>query len=295
VAVLVKPARVDSLREGLAVTGLIEATATVEVVTAGREVGQVDYLILATKTADTASALESAAGVEVGAALSLQNGLAKDDALAQVFGAERVIGAACAVGAGLDAPGRARLTMNQATWVGEPGGGTSERVVRLAAVLRAAGFPAWSVTDIRAVEWYKLCMLLPGAFVTALSRRTYDEMALDEHLAPLWVRLLRETCAVANAEGITFTDPPGSPWRLGTWQHEPDDVVLEALRGIGERQRAAGEKMRPSMLQDVLAGRRTEAADLAGDLLARARRHGVAVPAAETCYALVRGLEEGLT
>src|SRR5439155_1493285 len=158
---------------------------------------------------------------------------------------------------------------------------------REAAALRAAGFPTWSVPDIRAVEWYKLCLVLPGAFVTALSRRTYAEMALDgQHLAPLWVRLMREVCSVAQAEGVTPTDPPASPWRLGTWQHEPDEVVLGELRGIGERQRAAGERMLPSMAQDVLARRRTEAEDLAGDLLRRARRLGVAIPATETCYAL---------
>jgi len=136
-------------------------------------------------------------------------------------------------------------------------------------------------------------MLLPGALVTALSRRSYDEMALDAHLAPLWVRLLRETCSVATAEGVTLADPPGSPWKLATWQFESDEAVLAALRGIGEGQRAVGQRMLPSMLQDVLAERRTEAAELAGDLLRLAYERGVLIPATETCYALVRGLEAG--
>ena len=296
VSVLARPERAPALREGLRVGGLVEATASLRVVTSGGEAGRADYLILATKTGDTAAALAALGGLDVGCALSLQNGLAKDDSLAATFGAERVIGAACAVGASLDAPGQARLTMLQPTWLGELGGGTSERVARLAATLRAAGFPTWSVPDIRAVEWYKLCLVLPGAFVTALSRRTYAEMALDgQYLAPLWVRLMREACSVAQAEGTALTDPPSSPWRLGSWQGEADEVVLAELRGIGERQRAAGEKMLPSMAQDVLAGRRTEAEDLAGDLLRRARRLGVAIPATETCYALVRGLEEGFS
>jgi 2-dehydropantoate 2-reductase len=272
---------------------LVAATAQVRLITSGTELGSADYVLLATKTGDTAAALAALRGLDIGCALSLQNGLAKDDALAAAFGPDRVVGAACAVGASLDAPGHARLTMIQPTWIGELDGGTSERAARLAAVLRAAGFPTWSVPNIRAVEWYKLCLVLPGAFVTALSRRTYDEMALDPHLAPLWVRLMREMCAVAAADGATLSDPPGLPWRLGTWQHEPDDAVLAGLREIGERQRAAGEKMRPSMFQDVLAQRRTEAEDLAGDLLRRAAQHHISVPATETCYALVRGLEEG--
>jgi 2-dehydropantoate 2-reductase len=227
--------------------------------------------------------------------LSLQNGLAKDDALAAAFGAERVLGAACAVGAGLLAPGHARLTMNLATWVGEPGGGTSQRAARLAAVLRAAGFPSWSVANIRAVAWYKLCGLLPGALVTALSRRGYDEMALHPELSALFVQIMRETFSVARAQGIRIADPPGSPWRFAEWLAGPDETALAGLRAIGARQRAAGERVLPSLLQDVLAQRPTEADDLAGDLVRRAQRLGVPVPATETCYRLMRGLEDGFS
>src|SRR6266542_2513775 len=155
VTVFTRPERVEQLRQGLRVSGLVDAAAAVGLVTSGREAGSADYLILATKTADTAAALDELAGLEVDGALSLQNGLAKDDALAAAFGPERVIGAACSVGASLVEPGHARLTMNVATWLGEPSGGSSERVARLASVLRAAGLPSRSVTDIRATTPYR--------------------------------------------------------------------------------------------------------------------------------------------
>ena len=293
VTVFTKPERVDRLRQGLRVTGLIDASANVGVVTSGRDAGTVDYLVLATKTADTDAALRGLDGLQVDGALSLQNGLAKDDALAAAFGAERVIGAACSVGASLAEPGHARLTMNVATWLGEPAGGSSQRVARLASVLRAAGPPTWSVDDIRAVEWYKLCLVLPGALVTALSRRSYAEMALHRELNALWVRLMRECVSVARAHGVTLVDPPAAPWYLASWQDMPGHEVAAGLRAIGERQQASGERMFPSMAQDVLAARRTEAHDLVGDLLRRAAERDVAVPALETCYRLVRGLEDG--
>ncbi len=334
VCVLTRPERVAALQRGLRVSGLVEATAEVEVVGHGREAVRADYVLVATKTQDTAPVLASLAGIEAGAVFSLQNGVAKDDALAAAFGAQRVIGAACAVGAGLLAPGHAQLTMNQGTWVGElewpgpergpergslgeggraggpggvgpgrarragaseetPDGGTSERVVRLAAALRAAGFPTWSVPDIRAVEWYKLCALLPGAMITALARRSYAEMALHPHLSRLFVQIMRETFAVVQAQGIAVTDPPGSLWRFSEWLPAPDDVALAGLQAIGERQRASGERMLPSMLQDVLAGRRTEVEDLAGEVLRQALALDVPVPATQTCYRLLRGLEDG--
>ncbi|MGH2351650.1 MAG: ketopantoate reductase C-terminal domain-containing protein, partial [Chloroflexota bacterium] len=39
--------------------------------------------------------------------------------------------------------------------------------------------------------------------------------------------------------------------------------------------------------------RRTEAEDVVGDLVRRARALGVAIPATETCFRLVRGMEDG--
>jgi 2-dehydropantoate 2-reductase len=299
VSVLARPARHAALRRGLRVSGLLEAEAQVAVVSRGPEAGAQDYVMVTTKTQDTESILEALEGVQTGAVLSLQNGVAKDEILAGAFGAQRVLGAACAVGASLVEPGHARLTLNQGTWVGErfrpdsqPSTGASERVVRLVAVLRGAGFPSWSVANIRAVEWYKLCALLPGALVTTLSRRSYSEMALHPHLARLFVQVMRETFGVMQALGMTVQDPPGSLWRFAEWLPAPDEVSLEGLRAIGERQRDAGERMLPSMLQDVLAGRLTEVEHLAGEVLRQAAALGLPVPATETCYRLIRGLED---
>jgi 2-dehydropantoate 2-reductase len=299
VSVLARPARHDALRRGLRVSGLLAAEARVAVVSRGPEAGAQDYVIVATKTQDTDSILEALEGVQTGTVLSLQNGVAKDEHLAGAFGAQRVLGAACAVGASLLAPGHARLTLNQGTWVGErfrpgsqPDAGASERVVRLVAVLRGAGFPSWSVPDIRAVEWYKLCALLPGALVTTLSRRSYAEMALHPHLARLFVQVMRETFGVMQAQGMAVQDPPGSLWRFAEWLPAPDEASLEGLRDIGERQQAAGERILPSMLQDILAGRLTEVEHLAGEVLRQAAALDLRLPATETCYRLIRGLED---
>lgn len=293
VTVLARPQRVATLSGGLRVSGLVQAEAAVRVITSGSEAGQADYLLVTTKAADTDDVLRALKGAVPDAALSLQNGVAKDEALARAFGKDRVLGAACAVGAGLVAPGHAALTMNHATWVGELDGSTSQRVARLVAVLRAAGFPSWSSTTIRAVEWYKLCALLPGALVTALSRRSYDEMALHPELSKLFVRLMRETFGVPQALGHSTQDPPGAPWRFAEWLASPDEVALAGLRRIGEGQHAAGTRVFPSMLQDVLAQRRTEANEVVGELLAQARVSSVPVPATETCFQLLRGLEDG--
>jgi 2-dehydropantoate 2-reductase len=48
---------------------------------------------------------------------------------------------------------------------------------------------------------------------------------------------------------------------------------------------------KPSMLQDLLAGRPTEIESINGEVIARARQVGVPVPRTETLYALVRLVE----
>jgi 2-dehydropantoate 2-reductase len=318
VTVVARPGRIADLKRGLAVRGLIEASARVPVVSTGTELGEVDYLILTTKVGDADSAVASLAGAKVGTAISLQNGLAKNDALDRAFGRNHVLGAACAVVAGRgERPGEAILTMNRATWLGErravlvdpmsdlrpedrheKGMFRTERAARLAAVFRAAGLPSWSVPDGDAIEWYKLCALLPGSLVTALARCTYGDMALHPCLAKQFVILMRETFMVPASLGVfgpagsTPQDPPGAPWSFGTWLSGTDDLALAGLRAIGEAQVSSGQRVFPSMVQDVFARRVTEVEALVGGLLARAREAGLSLPATETCYRLLRGLED---
>ncbi|HEU5316395.1 MAG TPA: 2-dehydropantoate 2-reductase [Chloroflexota bacterium] len=289
VAALVRAERRDAYGETLRVSGLIDADAPVRVITSGKGIDRADYLILATKARDTAGALSALDGLEVDTALSLQNGLDKNVALIERYGKDRVIAAACSVGASLPEPGHARLTMNVATWLGEPQGEPTERIVRLVAALRAAGFPSHSVRNGSAVEWFKLCFLIPGAVVTALSRRTYRDMCLHPELAPLWVALMRETYSVPRALGVPLETPPASPWKVMDWLDQPDDVAVAGLNEIG---RSTAPEMRPSMAQDVLAGRRTEAEEVLAPLIREAMRAGVAVPRVEAAYQLIRGLEE---
>ncbi|HET7771031.1 MAG TPA: ketopantoate reductase C-terminal domain-containing protein, partial [Chloroflexota bacterium] len=141
-----------------------------------------------------------------------------------------------------------------------------------------------------AVEWFKLCFLIPGSVVTSLSRRTYREMCLHPELSLLWVQLMRETYSVPRALGVPLETPPASPWKVMDWLEQADEVAVEGLNEIG---RNTAPAMRPSMAQDVLAGRRSEAAEVIEPLIREARRAGVAVPKVEAAYQLIRGLEDG--
>ena len=99
--------------------------------------------------------------------------------------------------------------------------------------------------------------------------------------------------AVARAEGVTVVDPPGTATPLAAWTNGPRDDFLAALGEMADRLLATGQKAVASMTQDVLAERRTEVEHVAGDVVRRAAARGVPVPVLDTCYRLLRGLEDG--
>ena len=296
VTVLVKESQVPALQardNKLCIEGLVAAEVPARVATTGRDVGDVDWLLVLVKNKDTTAALEAAAGCRPGAVLSLQNGLAKDDTLAAVFGAGAVVHGVTMMQATKLGAGHARLNTSAPTWVGETDGTLSPRIQELAQRFEAAGLPANAVEDVAAVEWWKLIGMLSTSLASSLAR--CDSAAVFTHplLADVYVDIAEEVMAVARAEGVTVVDPPGTATPLAAWTNGPRDDFLAALGEMADRLLATGQKAVASMTQDVLAERRTEVEHVAGDVVRRAAARGVPVPVLDTCYRLLRGLEDG--
>lgn len=255
--------------------------------------GNPDYLILAVKTIDTRSALESVRGVRPGGALSLQNGIVKDQQLADTFGADAVIGATSIIGATMKEPGVAEHTFNGATLLGERGGGSSDRVDRLASILSLAGLRAETVDDVVSAEWSKLCQIVPAALLSALSRLPYYQVCLSPPLARRFVDITHECVQVAQASGATVGDYPG--FNIKTLVDLPREQAVESILERGrDLERRDMRSMRISLLQDLEKGKRTEIEETAGEVVQRARAGGMSIPTTELCYELVRGVEAAL-
>jgi 2-dehydropantoate 2-reductase len=255
--------------------------------------GTPDFLILAVKTIDTASALESVRGLAPGAALSLQNGIVKDLALADAFGDVAVVGATSIIGATMREPGVAEHTFNGATLLGELDGGSSPRVERLAGALSMAGLRAEVVDDVRSAEWSKLCQIVPAALLSALSRLPYYQVCLSPELARLFVEITHECVLVAEASDATVGDYPG--FNIKTLADLPFDAAVESIQERGrdlERRQMRG--MRISLLQDLERGKRTEIEETAGEIVRRASEAGISVPKTAICYEIVLGVERAL-
>jgi 2-dehydropantoate 2-reductase len=228
-----------------------------------------EIAILLTKGHDSQAALDSLPQLPpaLRAAVSLQNGILKDRVLAAWCGPERVAGGTSLVGATLNRPGTVDLTSPGITYFG-PG------VEPVPELLTAEGLEGVVTEDIEAVEWAKLVQAVAVMSITAPTGKVMHAALLDPGLAPLFVGLVREATAVANASGVEIEDVRGL-FPLRSIAAEGVELVHATGRALQER---GATNVRVSMLEDVRRGRRLELDDVHGFLIAEGERLGVDVP-----------------
>lgn len=197
-----------------------------------------------------------------------------DRALWTELGPQRVIGGVVQSPNELEAPGVVRHRGHNRFLLGEPDLSRSPRLRALYQLFDAAGLNPELPLDIRQAVWEKLLINLPGNPISALTRLDTHERTCDPGLQMLGYTLQQEIRRVASAMG----------WEL----------AAPALPGT-QAAPAKTLNARPSMLQDVLRGRPLEVDALLGQPLAFARQHGVATPALDVLYPLLRGLAQSLS
>jgi 2-dehydropantoate 2-reductase len=217
----------------------------------------------------------------------VQNGIVKDDILATDFGRERVLGMATIYSAGRTATGEVAVSGLGRTYVGELDGSASPRAKSVREQLASANIPTECDVDIRSVIWSKACNAAGIFGVSVLTRTTAPELLNDPDLLRAYLSLVRETAAIAAANGVALGDYVGFPIR--TYVERTDAQSIDLVRNKLPAS-AATPRAYPSMTQDLLAGRSLEAEEIFGDLVERATRAGV--PAIR--LTLVRDLCRGL-
>jgi 2-dehydropantoate 2-reductase len=217
----------------------------------------------------------------------VQNGIVKDDLLAAVFGAERVVGAATILGAQRTPEGPVRVTALGMTYFGEFAGGPSTRVEGAVAAFTRAGIPVEAPANIRSVLWSKMCNATGVFGVSVLVGPEGPVFTADPDLIRAYLTLVRETAAIARAEGVAVDNYPRFP-PMRTYVEQSVEETIAALPPPPPP--SGGSRALPSMVQDYLAGRPMEVEAIFGDVVARAERAGVSAP----CLAFVRDLLRAL-
>ena len=182
---------------------------------------------------------------------------------------ENVVGCVVYPATRLVSPGVVEHIEGNRFSIGELDGSRSERCVEISAALRRAGLKCPISNRIRHELWLKLLGNVAFNPVAALTRATLAEIGADQPALEVVRSVMEEADAVARALGIEL--------EIGV------DRRLIAAVDVGEH--------KPSMLQDVEAGRALEVEALLGSVVELGRLLNVSVPHLETLYACARLLD----
>jgi 2-dehydropantoate 2-reductase len=290
VAMIARGERARKIRdEGLRITGLVEFTAPVQVITDPGSLRSADVLIVATKALNTAAALEPLREARFGVALSLQNGVMKDELLGGAFGPDHVLGALANISGELMPSGTVDFTRNFNLLIGESSGRISTRASRVADAIDASGVHANVVPDIRAQEWSKFAGWVGMVALAVTTRRNTWEYLLDPDAALVLVKVVREVGQLAQAWGIALAD--GGMLAVARICRESERDAVKIVTDLGREFRAGSPGHRISTLQDLEAGRRLEIGETVGYAVRKGRELGLNLPALEMVLHLAIAIE----
>ncbi|WP_155263175.1 ketopantoate reductase family protein [Sphingomonas segetis] len=195
-----------------------------------------------------------------------------DLAIADALPAEQVAG--CVVHASCFRTGPNRVTVKHADKLilGEPDGGSSERIERLCTLFANAGIHCEESENIRRAIWYKLWGNATINPMSALTRSTADKLLHDAIIRASMAEAMDELAAVGAAIACPIEESAA------------DRMAVTARLGA----------FKSSMLQDVEASRAIELEALLGAPREIAKRIGIATPQLDRLYAMTRLMSENL-
>lgn len=208
--------------------------------------------------------------------LSLQNGVDNAPLLARIVPCA-VVPAAVYVATALSAPGvvehfgRGDLVIGPMNAAQASDTALAQRLQAVAELFAAAGVPMTVSPDVMRELWNKLLVNCAYNAVSGLAQEPYGAMVGVPEVVDLQRAVVREVVAVADAEGV----------RLDL------EASLQAMARIA----AAMPAQLSSTAQDMARGKRSEIDHLNGAIVRLGARHGIAVPANQALYALVKLVE----
>jgi 2-dehydropantoate 2-reductase len=186
------------------------------------------------------------------------------------IGADRVIGCVVYPAAEIQEPGVIRHIEGDRFSLGEIDGSKSDRIQKLADVLKKAGIKAPIRNQIRGELWVKLWGNLAFNPISALTRATLEEICQYPPTRELAYQMMSEALAIAEKLGV----------RMGISLEQR----IEGAEKVGAH--------KTSMLQDIEAGRPTEVDAIVGSVAELGRLIQIPTPHIDAVHASVKLLEK---
>jgi 2-dehydropantoate 2-reductase len=239
------------------------------------QIGAVDLVLFCVKSYETEAAAEQlkplvAARTRI---LSLQNGVDNPDKLASVFNPDQILPAVVYIGAQLTAPGVVTHSNGGRIILGEIHGGIGESSKWLRQVLSDAGIPCEISAAIEQMQWTKLLWNAPFCAISCLARANVKQIVESEPLTALAVECMAEVQKAARTRGIEL-------------RREQFDDIITFSRTLGA--------FKPSMLQDLEAGKPLEYEAFNGIVVQVLRQAEAPAPINQVFYAMLKFLDQGI-
>jgi 2-dehydropantoate 2-reductase len=281
-------------RSGLRVSGIGgEVRADVVDIAPVEDYGkedQFDLILLATKAQDALEVAPYVVGLLApeGAILPIQNGgVAR--VLADRLGEDKILGGFSNLGATMVEPGVYEQKNAGHLLIGELAGGVSERVERVARALGRA-IEVRVTSNLTGAIWSKLLINCSVTTLGALSSQTMRQYMGTAAGKKVFRRTYEEALSVALAIGTQLERlavdpiPPGWPSNFAADEHY-ESWVEAVIAFYGD--------VKPSMLQDLERGRKTEIDFINGYVVTLGHAFGVPVHMNTTITGLVHQIERG--
>jgi len=237
------------------------------------EIGPVDLILFCVKSYGTEEAAGGLLAPLIGketAILSLQNGVDNPDKIASLWGAEHTLAGVVYIAAEILAPGTIGHSAGGRIVLGELDGRASEQAKAVRELFAAAAVPCDVSQEIRKAMWGKLVWNAPFCAIACLARATAQEIVDSDSLRKLALDCMGEVIEAAQCLGIDLAP----------------SVIEDAVklsRGLGP--------FKPSMLQDLEAGKPLEYEAFNGIVVRLLRQAGKPAPVNEIFYAALKFLD----
>jgi len=233
----------------------------------------VDLVLFCVKSYDTATALETLAPLlgDRTAILSLQNGVDNPAKIARRWGSARSFAGVVYIGAQVAAPGVILHSSGGKIVFGTSSASSGTAPEPIAQTLSSAGIPCSISRNIEKIQWSKLLWNAPFCAIGALSRADVRQILASQPLRKLVIDCMLEVQAAALTRGI---DLPPSLF----------DQTLAFSADLGN--------FKPSMLQDLEAGKPLEYEAFNGLVVKILQQAGQPAPVNECFSALLEQLDK---
>ena len=195
-----------------------------------------------------------------------------DGDIADALPFDRIVGCVVHASCRRETPNHVHVVHAEKLILGEPDGGTSDRVERLCALFHTEGIRCEQSDNIRRAIWYKLWGNATINPLSALTRSTADQLLDDDAIRSFMAEAMDELAALGAEIGCPIT--------------ETSDDRMNVTARLGA--------FKSSMLQDVEAGRPIELEALLGAPREIARRVDLPTPQLDRIYAMTKLMADNL-